>query len=219
MVGRRTFAVTYVVQQPVDAHLPPIEVRWWNLDTGTAATARVPGIDVHAVAAAQPPAPFEIPAAQPVSRAAKPVPWHLMLAVLIPSMAAVLLIRWLAPVGRRAIKRLEDRLAARRQRYLDSERHSFSELCSALHGSDTSAIIRALYRWLDRLPRSRFLQAPTVREIDSLTALTRWLDARYAGQTPAPTSELIDELRAARRRILGRTPGSRDEHRLPALNP
>ena len=219
VVGRRTFAVTYIVQQPLDVELPAVEVKWWDLDTGTAAIAQVPAIEVHAVAAPAPPAPFDLPTEEPVPPADKSIPWHLVLSVAAMAMAAVLLIRWLASVGQRAAQRLKDRLTARRRRYLDSEPHAFSELCSALHRDDPGAIAAALYRWLDRLPRSCTSQAPTVRDIGSPTALTRWLNARYSGEAPVSSSHLIDDLRDARRQLLRKACEPREERRLPALNP
>lgn len=220
LVGKRTFAVTYVVQQPGDVELPAVEVRWWDLDTNEAKVAQAPAVAIHAAASPPPPAPFEIPAEAPPAPASKPIPRQLLLASLGTAIAFALTLRWLWPIGRRGIRRLEDHLTVRRRRYLNSERHAFAELCSALHGRNAGAIASALYRWLDRLPTATARHGASVVDPSVLPQMKAWIEARYAADAVSTAPHgLIDEVKHARRRLLKKTPSATHERRLPALNP
>ncbi|HEY6641907.1 hypothetical protein [Povalibacter sp.] len=101
VVGHRTFAVNYVVQQPGDFVLPAIDVRWWDLDTHKTVDARIPAVRIHAIAAPAAPLAFALPTEQPVAAAPRKTSWRKGLRYTGVGSAVVIGLWWLAQRWRR----------------------------------------------------------------------------------------------------------------------
>ncbi|HMN43326.1 MAG TPA: hypothetical protein PKE27_02065 [Povalibacter sp.] len=226
-VGQRTESITYLVQQPGNFSVPETTIEWWDLDSREPKTATVPALDLHADAAPPPTPVFEIPPEQVAPAPPRTFDWRRASHVLGGSIAALLLLYWLAPRVVRFTRKVIDRFAARRIRYLDSERHAFRELRRIVRRGDVHAIPQALYRWLDRLPASSrpSRDHAAVTQID--TRLARGsealLDRCYALQRDDASAALNDfdhALRSARRQLLSHGRSASPVTRcLPDLNP
>ena len=222
IVGRRTFAVNYVVQEPGDYELPAVSIPWWSLETRELAEASVPALRVHAIAAPPPPAPFEIPKEESPAPASRQVNWRASGIAAAAAIAATLLAWWLAPYVVRSVRALSRRRAEHRARYLESEFYAYKLLRSALRQRDTREVPAALYRWIDRLPIGAHTLA-AAGDAQFAAACQQLLAGRYgsgAAATVDATTHLRRLLPRARHRLLSKTarshPGTRS---LPQMNP
>jgi hypothetical protein len=118
--GSRRESVTYVAESGGAGTLPGIEVRWFDLDTGTVETARAEAVEI---AIDGPPAALSDPEGRR------------RIAVL--AIAGVLLAAILGLALRLAVPSARRRLAERREARLGSEGHAWRALEKALGGDGT----------------------------------------------------------------------------------
>ncbi len=226
LVGKRTFTVNYVVQRAGDYELPAVSIPWWNLQSKQLGQASVPALQVHAIAAPPPPAPFALPQDEPQVQPAKALDWRRIGVVVSVAIAALLLAWWLAPHVSRGVRQLSRRHSERRARHLASEPYAYRQLQAKLRKRDDDDVPAALYRWLDRVAPSSPEAATTTAfagDAQLLAACEELLAARYGtnvGATDGTLSRLRHRLPAARRDLL-RTPDPRrgKTHSLPPMNP
>ena len=113
---------------------PEVAVRWYNLESGTIETSRVPGFDVTVIAPPPPPAP---PDYGRIARNA--------LFALVAAAALFWLLRRIWPS-------VDALLQARRQRYLDSERYAFGRLRESIQSRNYTQALAGLEAWAALLP-------------------------------------------------------------------
>lgn len=223
LVGRRTFAVNYVVQEPGDHELPAVSIQWWSLETRKLAEGNAPALQVHAIAAPPPPAPFDIPKEESPAPAPQPVNWRAIGIAAAAAIAAILLAWWLAPYVVRSVRASSKRRAEHRTRYLESEFYAYKQLWSALRQRNAREVPAALYRWIDRLPVIHAHTLAATGDTEFAAACQQLLAGRYGSGTAATvdaTTRLRRLLPRTRHRLLNETSRSHQGTRsLPQMNP
>lgn len=224
IAGKRTFAVTYVVQQAGDYDLPAVSIRWWDLDTQQIVNTSAPALHVHAVAAPTPPPPFSVPAEQSAPTAARHVDWRRVGIQSGIAIIAIALLWWLTPYAVQLARNLARRRRLHHRQYLDSEPHAYAQLRLALRHNNDATILETLYRWLDRVPSDTSGIAGRVSRIpdpDFRAACSDLFAQRYAMNAAirhATLKRLRHSLQRARAELLSHHHSSRTKS-LPALNP
>jgi hypothetical protein len=191
--------VTYVAESGGAGTLPGIEIRWFDLDTGTVETARAEAVEI---AIDGPPAALSDPEGRR------------RIAVL--AIAGVLLAAILGLALRLAVPPARRRLAERREARLGSEGHAWRALEKALSRRDHAALYPALDTWAARVagPDPR-------RDSEVQRALASLGRARYGvgnGAGSDPTNDW-DRLGTALRTARVRTGQPPAHGALPPLNP
>ncbi|MEM9382597.1 MAG: hypothetical protein AAGB93_21775 [Planctomycetota bacterium] len=180
--GSREEDVTYVCEEPGTAVVPPLVVRWWNLDAGTLESIELAGASFEVAPAPSAPPGEEAELPPPVGSAEGSsfiVVGGLVLA-LVGVVGALCFALW-----RRFYGPLSEQLQARRLRAHASEAGCFRALTSALDRDDPAASMAALYRWLGA--RSAVDRTATLRG--------------FAGESADP--EMLAELEALESAVLG----------------
>jgi hypothetical protein len=225
LVGRRTFAVNYVVQAAGDYELPAVSIPWWSLETRKLAEANVSALQVHAIAAPPPPAPFEVPREESPPPTTQKVNWRAIGITAAAAIAATLLAWWLAPYAIRGTRTLSKRRAAHRAQYLESEVYAYKQLRSTLRQRDIRKTPAALYRWIDRVPTIDAHTLAATGDTEFAAACQQLLAGSYgSGSGTAASVDATSRLRRllpqARHRLLSKAtrshPGTRS---LPQMNP
>lgn len=198
--GARVESATYVAQAGGRASIPPVRLRWFNLETGEIETAETDGFDI--VSRGPPPAtPRDL------------VDWRALLPWLIVSLAAAVLIAM-------AIRRVWPAVAGwRRQRradWLASEPCAYRKAEEALKSKNFAAAMQAVEIWASHPAVDTGGRDPGLA--DALAGLG---GAYYGSEkrTPSPErwSDALNALRAARRSRLAAS--TRAGAALPPLNP
>ena len=154
--GRRTERVTYVAGSPGPVTVPPIDVHWWNADTGEAEVVELPGRTFTINAITQSTATTTPRSIQTRSSA-----WPILVS------AGILFLAGAAVVIQRGRQRT------------DPEVKAFAALKDAMRSGDARRSETALFRWLDQLPNlpgpatvavfcARAQELELVREVDRL---------------------------------------------------
>lgn len=227
LVGKRIFAVSYIVQEAGDYELPSVSIPWWNIDTKQSATADIPAVSFHAIAAPPPPAPFAVPKDEVVATPATQIHWRTISMWIGIGVALVLLAWWLRPHAMHWMHSLADRRRVRHERYLDSEAFAYAQLRKSLGEGAGDDVPAALYRWIDRLPGPAGTtphRLAATRDHEFIRACEKLLDLRYAQPGSADSSEVLgqigDRLGTARAQILQRANLPRSNAKsLPEMNP
>ncbi|TBR35983.1 MULTISPECIES: BatD family protein [Dyella] len=221
MGGERTESVSYVIQERGHYTLPPVTVRWMDVQTHQWRESTVPAVKFHAWWGAPAQGRFGVPGQGPVERA-----WAFLRSDL--GIALVVLVAlgvaawWFRAHLRRAVQSMRER----RERHRQSESVAFHKLMRLRHSSDADRVYRAVDDWLRRCARQGepgSLDA-WIRRYgdDGLRLQSRELLARVYGEESKTADgwtaqPLLDALKAARQRR--HTPPWRRRVDLPPLNP
>ncbi|QVQ28160.1 BatD family protein [Achromobacter deleyi] len=218
--GQRVDRVDYVVERPGAYELPAIDIRWWNVATSKEEHLVLPAQRFEARAGAAYQAPFSVEQdLRDMGRQVQvriPGGWLALAAVAV----AAALIAWLgAPWWRRIWTWLQARRAARRQRWLASERHAALALRREL--AHPNKRLDALYLWLRRSRRAVSLAQAT----DGLRPALRQAGAEALRECYGPRPDTTQGFRTLRqsfpqwRRAFRRAVAPVRPHRLLPLNP
>jgi len=226
-VATRTDAATYVLAKAGRYRLPGVRIGWFDPGQATMRWADVPElafevapnpalvVEAPAVIVAQ----AKAPSARFAGLAAK---WKEVLAATMLLLAAVLALRWLAPIARRRLSKWRIERAA-------SEAAAFRRVRIAARGGDAAAVARAAAQWCASITPGK--EHMTLRRFahvhgdDLLAAQVEALERRLYREIPDrgtlwSVRDLVRGLAAARRRWLRRQPEYRPlPHALAPLNP
>ncbi|MEM6568355.1 MAG: hypothetical protein AAF957_08085 [Planctomycetota bacterium] len=218
--GTREQEVTYLCEEPGTAVVPPMVVRWWNLDTGTLEAVELAGATFEIAEAPTPPPQDDVTEAAPTRgpRRWSPAVLGGAFVALVGALGVALWRRIRTPLTRW--------LQTRRLRRLTSESGRFQQLTAALQRDDAAAAMAALYRWLAVRPAAR--RPATLRELQDevgdpglaaeLDALERAvLDGDRAG--PPWSGAALARCLVGARDHLDRAESGTAHADLPPLNP
>ncbi len=132
-VGERIETITYVVTSGGSLDVPPIELRWWNLESRQIETARVDG--------------FEISARRSLADILRGLDWRLAAPLVLALIILAIALARLWPQFRAWRQQ-------RRAAYLASEAYAFKLAGSALRQHHFGRAINAIDTWRGRLPRA-----------------------------------------------------------------
>jgi len=148
--GRRTQSAKYFVQKAGDYTLPPIELKWWNLNTNRLVTANLPAVRFSAEAGASavaelPPELEPAPVAQPkhISFWTK---YRFWIRVVVPCTIAFILLLWMFW---RYTPRIHREINAWRERRAHSESAYFRRLHSECERNRPEEAYAAFLKWLE----------------------------------------------------------------------
>jgi len=198
--GQRVEATTLVAEGGGAGLVPPVEVRWYNLETEEIETARLEG--------------FEIRVDGPVVRQGNRLDlWRIVLLAVSVLLGLVVL----AAVGRRIWPKVAAWQATRKAAHRASERWAYDRLRKAVAAQNYSATLNAYDLWITRVPPvpRAFLQ-----EIDA--AFARLGAVRFGPEShPAPGvwDDLSSRLEKARAAALRHHDAQSKHAALVALNP
>jgi hypothetical protein len=192
--------VTYVAESGGRHAVPPISLRWYNLDTKQIETAGTDGIEILARGPIKTPPSFDWRAT---------LPWIILVGLFIALTGVAAFQLW-------------PRFARWRQRHreahLASESFAFDQAVKAVRARDFADAVRAIELWSSRLP-------PTAGSGDARfsKSLANLGVAKY-GCDPEPPSntlwaEALVALRSARRERLAASIGPNAGGILSPLNP
>ena len=241
-VARRVETWTYVFEEPGVYTLPPAEIPWWNLTHERVERGSVPAVEL--TVAANETLRDEIPlddatgVGEPASTGPPVPPWWRALRPRLPYLVGALAFLGVAVRAARrwgpSIRERRERLARERA---DSEESYLEELHRATGSGEPVAVVRALFRWLDRragaepaggtATAKRFVEAAgddeLARELAALGAeLYGRPDAGPGREGPSWSGDrLFRALRSARARALDARRPARDgvPGELPPINP
>lgn len=217
--GRRTESAKYFIQKPGDYTLPPIELKWWNLNSKRLVTATIPATTFTAApnpdyVAELPPEPEPVAIVQPKTVSLRRRYRPILIAAAL--MLAASLVVWLLY---RYIPRLMSFFNARRERHLHSESAYFHNLIRACRRNDAQKSYQWLLRWLDRSCSATSL-GKFLEEIDDevLTEQTNALTSNLFSTSPSEPwngQVMASQLQKHRKLSLAR----QKQSPLPSLNP
>lgn len=196
LAGTRRESLTLMAEGSGSGELPAIEVRWYNLKTGTVETAALDPVPVSAKA---PPA------------TTTGLPWGLDARTWLMAglgLAALGLFLWrVAPAARRTLGFWQQRRRA-------GKAHARKAVLGAIAARDYPATVAAMQVWAARAPETPQDDQQAIRE-----ALRPLSARRYGGASDADATRDWQTLERTVRRVSGhRRRVSRSGH-LPALNP
>lgn len=196
-VGERIEQVTYVVGSGGSLVVPPIELRWWNLQDQRIETAAVDG--------------FEVTARRSLADILRTLDWRQVIPLaFVLVIVAVVLARWWP--------RVRGWRQRRSEAYLASEAYAFKRAYSALHRRQFGNALNAVESWKNRLPRACGTRAGG--SVSILMPLSAMLYRRKRQQPEASHwARASDALRTARRECRALTARTTRERALPPLNP
>lgn len=219
--GQREDAVTYVVTEAGHYRLPPIELQWWDADSGEAHSASVPALELEASGAAVYQAPFSISDdLRALGRTARVhIASHWLLAT-----CALVLLGGLVYFGRGWYLTLRDAWGRWRQRrkaaWLASAEHAWRQIPGQLRQEPPQ--LSALYLWIRRTTGCREMSTglPSLPAAVS-KCLLAFLGARYGAslRQAATAAQVVDTLPALRRTVTEQNRPSSGRHGLKKLNP
>jgi len=194
--GSRKEVITLMVQSNGAGELPPIELSWYNIETGKIETASLDPVRISASGA---PAADQNLLARLNTRS--------LLALLAVAGFSILLLVFAWP-------RLAEHVRRRRQRFLAGKAHARKDLLTAIGRQDYPATVAALQTWAERPPRLYPAERQTV--LDALRPLSshRYGKSREKTETHAWTSleKAVSRAGTGRQCAGGKTG-------LPVLNP
>ncbi|WOH80051.1 BatD family protein [Bradyrhizobium sp. BEA-2-5] len=221
----RTDSGVYMLEKAGDYVLPPIDLRWWNIDAQRIDVAHLDPVTLQVEAN---------PAAGAASSIGTSGPhrsWGALRDVVADhwkSTAAVLLalagLGWLTP---RMVRTIAARLRRHREAYRRSEPFAFRELRRAARHGDAKAVYFALLDWLQRFepvaPQhtvEAFKAAAHDAALDDeIGAVERELFAPSAGAARWSPHRLLRQVGGARRNLRRRARRREDTRLLQNLNP
>lgn len=175
----RTEVVAYVPEAAGQYELPGITIRWWNPQTKTMNSARLPPIELAVQATSSSPEVFASSQANeaPPEGTGASLWKHLNTAWrwVLPLLATTLLFLILRRVLRLKGLSLRTYLAERRRRKAEAEPTYFGQFRAAALSNDPRAALRHLMRWLDR--ENTRPTAPTLSQFVSESAVPELSEA------------------------------------------
>lgn len=192
--GTRTEALTLMAESGATGHVPEIELRWFNLQTGAVETAKVEGFDISVAG---------LPARQPLGRSK----------LVAAGIAAVIVLALLVLLIRRLLPRAMDARRRRRAGRLASKAWAERAMFEAVRRHDYPATLHALDEWASRSPVT-----DAARLAPAHQALTRIGRAIYGKTRDRPMpADWRDVRRSIEQAVIERRPSAGGE--LPPLNP
>ncbi|MGI6853320.1 hypothetical protein [Mesorhizobium sp. 1B3] len=195
--GNRSESVTLMAEGGAQGRVPGIELRWFNLTSGTIETATLDGFDISVEG---PPASRPVPERSILLLAAAGLSALVALALL------ALLIRWLWPRAAATYRR-------RKARRLASKAWAEREMLKAIRHRDYPATLRTIDEWASRTPATDGVLVASVHGALTKVGRSIYGPAREK-PSPAEWEAVHDAVKAA---LVSRAQSTGNG--LPPLNP
>lgn len=195
--GTRTETVTLMAEGGAAGRVPGIELRWFNLKSGTIETATLDGFDISVEG---PPA-------------ARPAPERSTLMLAAAGLAALVVLAVFALLIRRYWPRAIDAYRRRQARRLASKAWAERAMLKVIQRRDYPATLRAVDEWAARPPVTD--AARIVPVYRALTGIGRSIYGQVEGKPQSGEWRTVSE--AVRQVLAGPPHSARNE--LPPLNP
>lgn len=208
LTSSRMDRATYVFEQPGDFTLSEITLQWWNTDSGTIETAKLPVMEVAVKG-------------QP-SSAGQPLQRQLSDERLRGLSTLLLIVVVTTYVGRRFGPGCTRWLQGRLQQYRTSEPYAFRRLLESVQRGGEKETYRYLLNWLERTParNDQFLVAcPAGYDVHALSLDLYDDNSTDPIMTRRERRQSRSNLQHLRRHVPGIEPAGNRYQELRALNP